>query len=561
MSVQKTTVPEAITYQAANPTALVYIHEDRAIIYDGDTATAIMAGTGLVIPGQNAGTTGGNGNVNQGTNSATNTGPLVQGAVTTAAPTYTTAKTMPLSLDTAGALRVNITAGGSNGGIVTQATGSNLHTVVDSGVITSITNALPAGTNLLGKTSIDQTTPGTTNKVVLGSEIAQGSTTSGETGILIQGAVTTAAPTYTTAQTSPLSLDTTGALRVNITAGGSNGGIVTQATGSNLHTVVDSGTITAVTAITNALPAGTNLIGKTGIDQTTPGTTNKVSIGTDGTVTVNTLPAGTNLIGKTGIDQTTPGTTNGVVINSGTVTTVSTITTVGAVTAITNALPAGTNLLGKTSIDQTTVGTTDSVTVKASAGIGSLTETAPSTDTGSSGLNGRLQRIAQNITALTSVFGASRVQATSTLVRPTNTTAYAVANVINSTSPGVMTFSSLVTTNGYGAKIIQALLTTNQTACVAQCRLYLYTVAPTAIADTSPFTLLYANAANEAGYIDFPPFITEGSGSTAAIAVWTDGLEFICATNDVNLYGVLVTETIFTPASAQQFSINLIAKP
>jgi hypothetical protein len=39
---------------------------------------------------------------------------------------------------------------------------------------------------------------------------------------------------------------------------------VTQATGSNLHMVVDSGTITtvgAVTGITNALPAGTNLLG------------------------------------------------------------------------------------------------------------------------------------------------------------------------------------------------------------------------------------------------------------------------------------------------------------
>ncbi len=35
-------------------------------------------------------------------------------------------------------------------------------------------------------------------------------------------------------------------------------------------------TVSAVTAITNALPAGTNLLGKVGIDQTTPGTTNAV---------------------------------------------------------------------------------------------------------------------------------------------------------------------------------------------------------------------------------------------------------------------------------------------
>jgi hypothetical protein len=62
-----------------------------------------------------------------------------------------------------------------------------------------------------------------------------------------------------------------------------------------------------------ALVAGSALIGKVGLDQTTPGTTNKVSIGTDGTVAIGTaLPAGTALLGKTGIDQTTPGTTNAV---------------------------------------------------------------------------------------------------------------------------------------------------------------------------------------------------------------------------------------------------------
>lgn len=47
--------------------------------------------------------------------------------------------------------------------------------------------------------------------------VAQGSTTSGQTGTLIQGAVTTSVPAYTTAQTSPLSLTLRGALRVKPT--------------------------------------------------------------------------------------------------------------------------------------------------------------------------------------------------------------------------------------------------------------------------------------------------------------------------------------------------------
>lgn len=49
-------------------------------------------------------------------------------------------------------------------------------------------------------------------------DLSQGSTTSGQKGPLIQGAVTTAAPSYTTAQTSPLSLTTAGALRTDSSA-------------------------------------------------------------------------------------------------------------------------------------------------------------------------------------------------------------------------------------------------------------------------------------------------------------------------------------------------------
>lgn len=50
--------------------------------------------------------------------------------------------------------------------------------------------------------------------------LAQGANTSGQVGILSQGAVTTSAPTYTTAKTNPLSLTTGGALRGDISSYG-----------------------------------------------------------------------------------------------------------------------------------------------------------------------------------------------------------------------------------------------------------------------------------------------------------------------------------------------------
>lgn len=62
--------------------------------------------------------------------------------------------------------------------------------------------------------------------VATATGVAQGSTTSGQTISPVGAAVTTSSPTYTTGQTSPLSLDTTGALRVNVTAGGAGGGAV-----------------------------------------------------------------------------------------------------------------------------------------------------------------------------------------------------------------------------------------------------------------------------------------------------------------------------------------------
>lgn len=78
-------------------------------------------------------------------------------------------------------------------------------------------------------------------------QVAQGSATSGEHGTLVQGAVTTNAPSYTTAQTSPLSLDTSGLLRISLkdTPANTNKFLVTAdpiTFASPQHVIIDSGT-------------------------------------------------------------------------------------------------------------------------------------------------------------------------------------------------------------------------------------------------------------------------------------------------------------------------------
>jgi len=168
----------------------------------------------------------------QGSTTSGQTGRLMQGAVTAAAPAYVTAQTSPLSLDTAGNLRVNVVAAGSASG-----------------------------------------------------NVAQGSATAGETGVIIQGAVTTAAPSYTTAQTSPVSLTTAGGLRID-----------------------GSGVTQPISAASLPLPAGAATAAGVAAINTTLGTPMQATGGTVG------IAAGTNaigsIIGRTTMVTATPAVTS-----------------------------------------------------------------------------------------------------------------------------------------------------------------------------------------------------------------------------------------------------------
>lgn len=187
--------------------------------------------------------------------------PVIPAVANTAAPTYTSGDQVPLSTDTGGNLRVTCAncSGGSGGtaqadaGSFTQGTSSftpvggeynTSPTSLTSGqagavlmtatrhLDVAVADALPTGSNTIGAVTGSGTFTvagtitsniGTTNGLALdatvsGTQVAQGSTTSGQHGTLMQGAVTTSAPTYTTAQTSPLSLTTAGAVRVDASA-------------------------------------------------------------------------------------------------------------------------------------------------------------------------------------------------------------------------------------------------------------------------------------------------------------------------------------------------------
>lgn len=204
------------------------------------------------------------------------------------------------------AIRVNVVAGGGSGG-TSQTDNTALGSITGGGALYDTTppsvtdgnvgafrmnsdrqlmtevavSALPSG----AATSANQSTEITALQLIDNLPVTQGSTTSGQSGVLAQGAVTTAAPSYTNNQTSPLSLTTSGAVRTDssavtqpvsgtVTANAGTGNFtVVQGTGTNLHVVCDSGCGgPASFADNSAFTFGTTNIGNIGyvFDDTAP---------------------------------------------------------------------------------------------------------------------------------------------------------------------------------------------------------------------------------------------------------------------------------------------------
>lgn len=129
---------------------------------------------------------------------------------------------------------------------------------------------------------------------VNGVLLAQTSTTSGQTGPLVQGAVTTSAPSYTTAKTSPLSLNTSGGLRVD------GSGVTQPVAGAAASGASKAGNPVQIGFVFNTTQP-TVTTGQAVEAQGTARGAQIVATGVDiFNVTVNAaLPAGSALIGET----------------------------------------------------------------------------------------------------------------------------------------------------------------------------------------------------------------------------------------------------------------------
>jgi hypothetical protein len=160
---------------------------------------------------------------------------------------------------------------------------------------------------------------------------------------------------------------------------------------------------------------------------------------------------------------------------------------------------------------------------------------------------------------LTQIGGFGAV-VTANFTRPANTTAYTAGDVVNNsvTVPAALTLSNcarVASGSGFISKVkfeMNSAVITN-----ALFRIYFFTVAPTAINDNAPFTLLHADVLKYVGSVDIT-MRTEGSGSDCAQGYdFASRIPFVCAGGDANLYAIVVAEAAYTPTSGEVFNLEI----
>lgn len=153
--------------------------------------------------------------------------PVLPGLLTTSGCTagvtvcyvpYSSSNPLPVAATGSGNQNVNVSqvnGAAVNVGAGAASTGTQRVVTATDSTIATITNALPAGTNLLGKVGIDQTTPGTTNAVVATGNVASGVSDSGNP-VKVAGTNNNTVISLSNAQRGDLQLDASGNLRVRL---------------------------------------------------------------------------------------------------------------------------------------------------------------------------------------------------------------------------------------------------------------------------------------------------------------------------------------------------------
>lgn len=219
----------------------------------------------------------------------------------------------------------------------------------------------------------------------------------------------------------------------------------------------------------------------------------------------------------------------------------------GLVVFLANALGAGT----AATANRVVTATDDTIH-------GALTETAPTTDIASSGLNGRLQRIAQRLTSLISPGLSVAVSVT----RTADTNAYAANDVLGSATGSTAGIDfNLAAISGSSILITSVAFERDVAALISgetSYNLYLYNVTPpSALGDNAAFDLPTGDRTSFLGVINLGTPVVMPSAHT--LYVEQNGINKQVKLSGTHIFGYLVTVGAYTPTSAAVHKITINA--
>ncbi|MCK9597621.1 MAG: hypothetical protein M0R06_01195 [Sphaerochaeta sp.] len=253
------------------------------------------------------------------------------------------------------------------------------------------------------------------------------------------------------------------------------------------------------------------------------------------------------IIGKVGIDQTTPGTTNAVqVLGSSSPSFVATASVIRPA----NATPyAATPQSINCKLTVTEVAYTGLVVTIKAAGHGFVAGdrfTLAGVNTGATLTNVDGNWVVTSADTDHIVFSVTS-QPTGTTPQTGLTITSAIAKCMSVDVGGIV---------GGGVLMSRVSVSLPGVAMTQAVRLYIYDVQPTVLVDQATFTIFNANDTYRRTYIDLFP-VTEGSGSDCNFATSETVRMLKCATADTRLYFRLCSEGVGTPTSAGVVTVKV----
>lgn len=293
---------------------------------------------------------------------------------------------------------------------------------------------------------------------------------------------------------------------------------------AHMHADLDS----IKTAVEGATPAGTAIIGKVGIDKTTPGTTNQVTV--DGT--------GQSADIKVSLDSET------VELKASTAAIGKVIAPTFSVSdsftrpANTTAYAANKSMNCNVTVTAMSYsGLTVTLTANNAFAVGDRI-TVAGVNTGFTATNIDGNWICKTGTNATTVVFDVAIQPTGTT--PQTVSAGTIAKCLSLDVSGV---------NGGGVILSRISVALPGVAMTGAVRCWIYSLQPTVLVDQATFTLLAANDTYRRAYVDLYP-VTAGSGSDMCFAEWIGWMEIKPEAADTRLYFRLESQGAGTPTSA-----------